>query len=83
MSWTIIDLLKINSMPTNEDYFNNMLSSGYLPTITLPTRLSSNSALIDNIFTTNLSTDLLSCIVDIHISDHKPVIYFKMMTSQK
>ena len=50
-----IDLLKINSMPTNEDYFDNILSSGYLPTITLPTRLSNNSLLIDNVLTTNLT----------------------------
>ena len=71
-----IDLLKINSMPTNEAYFDNDLSSGYLPTITLPTRLSTNSSLIDNVFTTNLSTDLFLCILDIHISDHQPVILF-------
>ena len=63
-------------MPTNEAYFDNSLSSGYLPTITLPTRLSTNSSLIDNVFTTNLSTDLFSCILDIHISDHQPVILF-------
>ena len=71
-----IDLLKINSMPTNEVYFDNMLSSGYLPTITLPTRLSNNSSLIDNVFAANLNTDLFSCILDIHISDHQPVILF-------
>ena len=46
-----IDLPKINSMPTNEVYFDNILSSDYLPTITLPTRLSNNSSLIDNVFT--------------------------------
>ena len=63
-------------MPTNEVYFDNILSSGYLPTSTLPTRLSNNSSLIDNVFTTNLSTDLISCILDIHISDHQPVILF-------
>ena len=70
-----IDLLKINSMPTNEAYFDNILSSGYLPTITLPTRLSTNSSLIDNVFTTNLSTDLFSCILDIHISDYQLTCY--------
>ena len=71
-----IDLLKINSMPTNKASFDNILSSGYLPTITLPIRLSTSSSLIDNVFTTNLSTDLFSCILDIHISDHQPVILF-------
>ena len=37
----------------HEDYFDNILSAGYIPTITLPTRLSENSTLIDNIFTNN------------------------------
>ena len=68
--------VKINSIPTNEDNFDNILFSGFVPTITLPTRLSINSSLIDNIFTTNLSTDFISCILDIHISDHQPVILF-------
>ena len=68
--------MKINSIPTNGDYFDNILSSGFVPTITLPTRLSINSSPIDNIFTTNLSTDLISYILDIHISDHQPVILF-------
>ena len=31
-------------------YFDGVLSSGFLPSITLPTRLSDNSTLIDNIF---------------------------------
>ena len=65
-----IDLLKINSMPRNEVYFDTILSSGYLPTITLLTRLSNNSSLIDYVFTTNYIIDLISCILDIHISDH-------------
>ena len=69
-----IDLLKINSMPTNEAYFDNILSSGYLPTITFLTRLSINSSLIDNVFTTNLTTDLV--LNHIHISDHQSVILF-------
>ena len=63
-------------MPTNEAYFDNILSSGYLPTITPPTRLYTDSSLIDNVFTTYLRTDLFSCILDIHISDHQPVILF-------
>ena len=77
-----IDLLK---MPTNEAYFDTILSSGYLRTITLPTRLSTNSSLIDNVFTTNLCTDLFSCIMDIHISDVtiNLLFYFQMMTCQK
>ena len=35
-------------------YFNDILSAGYIPTITLPTRLFTSSTLIDNIFTANI-----------------------------
>ena len=57
----------------SEDKWNHIRT---ISTITLPTRLSNNSSLIDNIFTTNLSTDLFSCILDLHISDHQLVILF-------
>ena len=40
-----VDLLKLNSIPFNETYFDNILSAGYIPKITLPTRLSENSTL--------------------------------------
>ena len=58
-----------------------MISAAHmLPTllhyITLPTRLSVSSSLIDNIFTTNLSNDISACILNVHISDHQPVIIF-------
>ena len=69
-------MLKINSIQAHEEYFDNILSSGYVPTVTLPTRLSNNSSLIDNVFTTNLSPDLFSCVLDVQISDHQPVILF-------
>ena len=69
-------MLKINSIQAHEEYFDNILSSGYVSTVTLPTRLSNNSSLIDNVFTTNLSPDLYSCILDFHIGDHQPAILF-------
>ena len=71
-----VDLLKINSLQFNENYFDSILSAGYIPTITLPTRLSENSPLIDNIFTTNLDNNISACILNIHISDHQPVVLF-------
>ena len=49
-----IDLLKIPRVQMYEDYFDNILSAGCIPTITLPIRLSNNSTLIDNIFTNNV-----------------------------
>ena len=71
-----VDLLKINNIQAHEEYFDNILSSGYISTATLPTRLSNNSSLIDNVFTTNLSPDLFSCILDFHIGDHQLAILF-------
>ena len=71
-----IDLLEVNDLKFNEEYFHDILSAGYIPTITLPTRLSVSSSLIDNIFTTNLSNDISACILNVHISDHQPVIIF-------
>ena len=61
-----------------EDYFKYILSAGYIPTITLPTRLSNNSTLIDNIFINNVGNKLTACILNIHnyISDHQPVVLF-------
>ena len=71
-----VDLLKINSVQFNENYFDSIISSGYVPTITLPTRLSDNSSLIDNVFTSNLSNALSAYILNVHISDQQPVILF-------
>ena len=71
-----IDLLKIPRIQMYEDYFDNILSAGYIPTITLPTRLSNNSTLIDNIFINNVGNKLTACILNIHISDHQPVVLF-------
>ena len=53
-----IDLLKMTSIQMHEDYFDNILSAGYIPTIILPTRLSENSTLIDNIFANNVSNQI-------------------------
>ena len=53
-----------------------MLPAGYIPKVTLPPRLSESSTLIDNVFTTNLNSDLSAYILDIHISDHQPVVLF-------
>ena len=50
-----------------ENFFDNILSAGYIPTITLPTRLSNNSTLMDNIFTNIEGNKLTGCILNIHI----------------
>ena len=73
-----VDLLKMNRLQFNENYFDSILSFGYVSTITLPTRLSDNSSLLDNVFTctTNLSNALSAYILNVHISDHQPVVVF-------
>ena len=71
-----IDLLKMTSIQMHKDYFDNMLCAGYIPTITLPFRLSEISTLIDNIFTNNVSNQITAGILDTYISDHQPIIIF-------
>jgi len=68
-----INLLNVNETPFSSEYFDSILAAGYIPTITLPTRLSANSTLIDNIFTNNMS-DIIAVILSDHISDHQPVL---------
>ena len=68
-----INLLAVNDTQFNSDYFDSILAAGYLPTITLPTRLSQNSTLIDNIFTNNLK-DFTAVVLGDHISDHQAII---------
>ena len=48
-----INLLLVDSDEHSGSYFDGILGSGFLPSITLPTRLSDNSTLIDNIFLTS------------------------------
>ena len=45
-----VDLLKVNNTQFNDDYFHTILSAGYIPKVTLPTRLSESSTLIDHKF---------------------------------
>ena len=56
----------------HSSYLEGILSSGFLPTITLPTRLSKNSTLIYNIFI-NKPEKLKLGILNNEISDHQIV----------
>ena len=72
-----IDLLKVKRFQFNEEYFDSILTAGYIPTITLPTRLSENSTLIDNVLTNNFSNNgTKAFILNIHISDHQLIMLF-------
>ena len=70
-----INLLKFDERTSVNDFLENILSNGYLPKITLPTRLTRNSGtLIDNAFVkmSNNFSNTTSGIVSFKISDHLP-----------
>ena len=66
-----INLLSLSSNEHVRNYFEGILSSGFLPTITLPTRLSVNSTLIDNILLNKQEHLNFAGILDYEISDHQ------------
>lgn len=72
-----IDLLKIKERPKVNEFFELMMTNGFILKITLPTRFSRNNAtLIDNVFckiSHNLSSTF-SAISLSNISDHQPYI---------
>jgi len=71
-----IDLLSYHSRATTSKFMDQMFTHGLFPSITYPTRITSNSAsIIDNIFTNVLSTDHYSKIIFHDISDHLPIYY--------
>ena len=66
------DLLKIKTNKHFNDFFNNLITVGFFPKITLPTRFTEQSStLIDNIFSNNLEEREMSGILFNHISDHQ------------
>ena len=71
-----IDLLKINEKNFVKDFFDNMISNGFIPKITFPTRTTDTSAtLIDNCFikTSNNLLESIAGILKHNISDHQPI----------
>ena len=72
-----IDLLKVKTNKHYCEYFDEVISQGFILKITLPTRISElSSTLIDNIYTSNIDereTRESSGILLNHISDHQMV----------
>ena len=68
-----INLLSITANEHHSSYLEGILSSGFLPAITLPTRLSKNSTLIDNIFINKHEQLNFAGILNNEISDHQIV----------
>ena len=72
-----IDLLKVKINPRFGEFFYHIISSGFFPKITLPTRFTDQSAtLIDNVFSTNIEEKEVSGILLNHISDHQLLFTF-------
>ena len=73
-----IDLLKINTVEDYSSFFDNVISSSFVPKITLPTRIcDTRSSLIDNIYINTIDKDHISGILIRPISDHQ--MYFSIM----
>ena len=68
-----INLLSITVNEHYSSYLEGILSSGFLPTITLPARLSKNSTLIDNIFINKQDRLNFAGFLNNEISDHQIV----------
>ena len=73
-----IDLLKIDSNEKFSTFYENTTSVGFVPKITLPTRIcETTSTLIDNIYTNVIDKSHTSGILITPISDHQ--MYFCTM----
>ena len=73
-----IDFLKIHQKLNYCTFYKNLISSGYLPRISLPTRLTDHSAtLMDNIFSTVLDDHKSGVIVNT-ISDHQMIYTYSI-----
>jgi hypothetical protein len=69
-----IDLLKINTKSNYKDLFDNVVSFGFYPKLTLPTRLTdTSSTLIDNIYTNKINANVSAGILINQISDHQVI----------
>ena len=74
-----INLLSINSNSHFAYYFDSVISPGFFPKITLPTRIQDNSnTLIDQIWSNNLEANIKSKsgIIINDISDHKMIFTY-------
>ena len=72
-----IDLLKVKTNKHYGEQFDEIISQGFIPKITLPTRISEHSStLIDNIFTSNIDEKEPSGILLNQISDHQIIFTF-------
>src|SRR6202044_3438487 len=66
-----LNLLKHSNHAPPGEFLNNLLSCNFMPTIRVPTRITTTSAtLIDNIFINNIKYNYNTALVYNDISDH-------------
>jgi len=80
-----INLFEYESSPSSNRFLDLLISTGFLPSITLPTRITQNSAtLIDNIFTNQTNREHFAKIIIDDFSDHLPTLYScSLLTNHK
>ena len=72
-----VELLRLDAHGPTSYYLGEFTSAGYYPLISLPTRLTDNTAtLIDNIWTNKVETKIGSGLVTVRVSDHLPIFAF-------
>ena len=79
-----IDLLKMKDKPVVNEYFENILSNGFVPKITFPTRITQySSTLIDNALVklSHNNNNTTAGILTHSLSDHQP--YFIILDNIK
>ena len=68
-----VELLKYEQHSLTNEFLDDLVSSMFLPCITQPTRVTSNSkTIIDNIFSNIISTDIILDNLTATISGHLP-----------
>ena len=68
-----MNLLQLENKPEIENYFDMITNQNFTPLITYPTRITNKSkTLIDNIFTNEFSSNIVSGNLTVGISDHIP-----------
>ena len=66
-----INLLNINLHSQTKEYLEILISRGFLPVITLPTRIFDKSAtLIDHIYSNKINSVLCCDVITLDLSDH-------------
>ena len=81
-----IDLLKYETSKKHSDFINALTSSGYLPFVLQPTRITEySSTIIDNIYSNNFTDDTISGNILLQLADHLAQFIFvnKIITKSK